>query len=669
MKRITGAKKKVVIASGIILGILVLLVATAEFTSRPKFCTTCHYMQPFYDSWSSSSHKDVPCVKCHFPPGLQSAIESKTIGIVHIVNYVSQFYKKSRPMAEVSDASCLRSGCHDKRLIAGKVTFKGVHFDHTSHLTKLRRGKKLRCTSCHSQIVQGKHIDVTETTCFLCHFKNSEGDPTIHKCTLCHEAPTKANSTKNIAYDHTNVINKNIACERCHTQMIIGDGAVPKQNCYHCHWEEKRLQRYDDFDFLHKKHITEHKIECEQCHTPIQHKLPQTNKINALDCLSCHVNSHKAQITLFTGKGGYDAHPAPNPMYSRTITCKGCHVFHEDTKQAAVNGSTFTASKKSCQNCHGKGFSRLLEQWKSESQKKLNELKNEYAKTLREVTKSTSAKKTKAAKLLKRAKYNIDIVEQGKSVHNVQFADNLLRGAHNDLVKALKIISSPWSLSAYKETSKNVPTECNSCHYGVVSKKVQIFGVDYSHQNHVVKRKIACRTCHSNDRRHGELIITKSKCASCHHNAETENCNTCHSLQASVYSGKLQISFAAIKPDTMFQSEVACTDCHNYADKQTVVADTNSCLECHDEGTVADNYLTLRDSTINSIHEVESWLRDHKNLNFTPEQKKDVEGMKNVLAIMKNDGSKGVHNPVFYHSAMDEFRKKIKSINSSKEKK
>ena len=63
------------------------------------------------------------------------------------------------------------SGCHETRLLQGKVKFKRFYFDHKPHLTELRRGKKLRCTSCHSQIVQGDHMKVTESTCFLCHFK------------------------------------------------------------------------------------------------------------------------------------------------------------------------------------------------------------------------------------------------------------------------------------------------------------------------------------------------------------------------------------------------------------------------------------------------------------------------------------------------------------------
>ncbi|MHC4404218.1 MAG: hypothetical protein ACYTG0_31575, partial [Planctomycetota bacterium] len=106
-------------------------------------------------SWQESSHKDVSCVKCHFPPGLGEKVRGKMLGLVQLAKYVTSS-EGPRPAAEVPDASCLRSGCHETRLLSGRVEFHGVSFDHRPHLQTLRRGKKLRCTSCHSQIVQGK---------------------------------------------------------------------------------------------------------------------------------------------------------------------------------------------------------------------------------------------------------------------------------------------------------------------------------------------------------------------------------------------------------------------------------------------------------------------------------------------------------------------------------
>ena len=178
-KKLSKKKRILVISLISFFGVLILLALSAEFTSRPKFCTTCHYMQSFYDSWATSSHKDVKCVTCHYEPGFKSALETKTVGLVHLVTYLTEFYKRSKPTAEVSDASCLRSGCHEKRLLSGKEKFKRVYFDHEPHLTELRRGKRLRCTSCHSQMVMGDHMKVTESSCFLCHFKAGPGDRKI----------------------------------------------------------------------------------------------------------------------------------------------------------------------------------------------------------------------------------------------------------------------------------------------------------------------------------------------------------------------------------------------------------------------------------------------------------------------------------------------------------
>ncbi|MEN3039698.1 MAG: NapC/NirT family cytochrome c, partial [Candidatus Kryptonium sp.] len=63
-------KNKIFLKFGIgIVAVLFVLAFSVEFTSRPSFCPTCHYMEPFYESWKASSHRDVTCVKCHFPPG------------------------------------------------------------------------------------------------------------------------------------------------------------------------------------------------------------------------------------------------------------------------------------------------------------------------------------------------------------------------------------------------------------------------------------------------------------------------------------------------------------------------------------------------------------------------------------------------------------------------
>ena len=134
--------------------------------------------------------------KFSFPRLLSSEIESastekvrgKMLGLVQLAKYLTGT-ESPRPAAEIPDASCLRSGCHDTRVLAGRVDFDGIPFDHAPHLERLRRGKRLRCTSCHSQIVQGTHMTVTQSTCFLCHFKDEFFNEGLAACTRCHQIP------------------------------------------------------------------------------------------------------------------------------------------------------------------------------------------------------------------------------------------------------------------------------------------------------------------------------------------------------------------------------------------------------------------------------------------------------------------------------------------------
>lgn len=125
-----------------ILAIILGAVSTVGFvqlSSQPGFCKSCHIMRPYYDSWTTSSHRKVPCIQCHIAPGIKAEAMTKVQAANMVVKYFTGAYG-TRPWADIDDAACLRSGCHSERLIEGEVEFKGVRFDHTHHLGELRRG-------------------------------------------------------------------------------------------------------------------------------------------------------------------------------------------------------------------------------------------------------------------------------------------------------------------------------------------------------------------------------------------------------------------------------------------------------------------------------------------------------------------------------------------------
>lgn len=663
LDNLSKRKKKVVIIGGSIVLAFVFLIASMEFTSRPKFCITCHYMQPFYDSWKSSSHKDVTCGACHFEPGIKSIIDTKTVGLVHLVTYVTKVYKKMKPMAEISDASCLREGCHETRLLSGKEKFGRTYFDHKPHLSEMRRGKKLRCTSCHSQIVQGAHMTVTETSCFLCHFKSAEGDPLLHDCLYCHDAPVSSEKGEAVTYNHANVLEQGIECERCHSTMIIGDGNVPKEYCFTCHMEPERLEHLSDGDYLHKIHITERKIDCERCHTPIQHKMPEKESLHLLDCTGCHIKPHMAQINLFRGTSGFEVHSIPNPKFIRSITCKGCHVIHEEHNRKSIKEEIFVASEKSCENCHGKGFSKLLAQWKKVSQKKLDQIQIDYRNARSAILNAKSRNRSKALELVKEAQYNIDLVDVGKSVHNIQFADELLRGAYKLLGEGLKQVGAKVTLKPYPETSKLVPTECNSCHFGIEEVSHPIRGMSFSHKIHVVQQEKKCVECHSNEKRHGELIMTRHKCAACHHSENTENCEHCHTTQKSIYDGTMKMDNFEFEPDAMFEAELECSGCHIYGELNQIKANSSSCVDCHGDDSYKETYNEWQKEIIDKLEKIDTWFLANRKLKPNLQEKKQIMWVKNAVLKIKADGSKGIHNFNSTQSLVDKCLEILNEIN------
>jgi hypothetical protein len=184
----------------------------------------------------------------------------------------------SKPFAEVEDGSCLRSGCHDRAQLAAKKVFKrGVAFDHARHLADGRRGPQLRCTSCHTQIVVSTHIQVTESTCFLCHFKGARAGRELHPvagCTGCHQTPPGDIVLGATRFSHAEVARRGVACASCHLNVVEGDGAAPRERCLTCHNQPEKLARYDDQPAIHAAHVTRHNVECSRCHTSIRHKLP-----------------------------------------------------------------------------------------------------------------------------------------------------------------------------------------------------------------------------------------------------------------------------------------------------------------------------------------------------------------------------------------------------------
>ncbi|MBK8550118.1 MAG: cytochrome c3 family protein [Ignavibacteria bacterium] len=233
--------------------------------------------------------------------------------------------------------------------------FKGIAFSHKHHLSEQKRGKTLKCVSCHSQIVQGTHMEVTVSTCTNCHFKKSN-DPDhkfdkLSDCNTCHQFKNKSKEQlTNLRYNHVSVVDNNIECAGCHSNVVEGTGNVGKERCFQCHFETERLDKYDDVGLIHSTHISKHSLDCSNCHSQIEHKIQKIDPNASPDCNSCHSNAHTSQVSLFSGENGFNVEKSPSSMFMSGINCKGCHIFHEMDK---MDINTSKAKGSSCEKCHG----------------------------------------------------------------------------------------------------------------------------------------------------------------------------------------------------------------------------------------------------------------------------------------------------------------------------
>lgn len=654
-KNVSGFKRFLLFFGLYFLIFFIILAVSAEITSRPSFCPTCHYMVPFYNSWKTSTHNNIQCVECHFEPGLEGTIKGKLNGLVQIVNYVSTSYKKRKPWADIPDNTCSRADCHATQSIQDTVyETSGILFNHKHHLSELKRGKKLKCTSCHSQIVQGSHMQVTYTTCFNCHFHKSD-DPEhkydkLANCQTCHNLQNKSTEQlSSMKYNHTVVVKNNMECASCHTNVIKGKGEVGKERCFQCHFEDDKLDKYPDVEFMHSTHIAKHSMSCMYCHSPIKHKVEEMDPSEPPDCQSCHEGAHSFQMSLYAGVNGYNTEKNPSSMYLSGINCKGCHALHETDSK---NIKTLKARKDACDKCHGQGYGNLIRQWEEASVKRLALIKSIYSTARNIVIASGNSKKNEALEKLEQANHNIKIVDIGKSVHNIQFADKLLIGSYGLMNEALKLINSPVRLPEFKSNTEFIPNECYNCHAGIQEISKQIFNKTFSHNVHIVKQRLQCDKCHSNERKHGQLILSQNSCTNCHHKKKSnEGCAECHQIQVQTYNGTIN---GKNQPDIMKQGGVNCTDCH-LSESVIVKPGNEICAKCHD----ADYNATMTDwqNDIKKTAGTLSELLGKIDKQYSSDN--DVIEAKNLLKKINSHPSLYVHNYDLLSTLLTERKKTI----------
>jgi nitrate/TMAO reductase-like tetraheme cytochrome c subunit len=651
----------------------VAVSGAVHHTAQPEFCNSCHIMEPYYKSWQESKHKDVSCIECHYEPGLLETAEGKFKALSQLAKYVTRT-QGTKPWAEVSDQSCLRSGCHAVSQLEGPIQFGNISFDHRQHLLESRRGRRLRCTTCHSQIVQDEHVSVTPSVCFSCHFMPGEdGKPPAKTsdCLICHGPPEDPVIVDGEPFEHDEYIERGVDCRECHNPVIEGDGTVRKERCHSCHSEIGHIERIGDTAFLHETHVTEHKVECFECHDEIHHgllplKAPAVAKKEG--CGTCHESPHDAARTLYAGTGAVGVSDSPSRMYETRVVCEACHsgrsgqlvpgaaahagsaahasiaaTVPADASHAGAPlsgphvGGVAAAGNVDCIHCHGTGYDGMSAQWQSAVSEQLGRLKP----LLDELEAQLPVAQDQPARTLfeeARQNHALVVLDGSRGVHNVGYALDALRASAARIDQARELLGLPREPSAAADMPFHSKDGCTNCHAGA-GRPAEVWPGErvFAHQKHL-SAGLDCDACHSTTE-HGKPSFPREQCASCHHqeseSRDVSDCASCHAAQAEMLSGAVP----GFEPKPGPMSSMECSECHGEA--PTVLRPKPSaCLLCH-AGTDYDKQFSQWKLALSELGaRVEAALSAaHPALDAAV-----LERARQALEAVRRDGSGGAHD-------------------------
>jgi len=553
----------------VFLCLLIMFVGLFKVSETPFFCGLCHNMKVYVDSWKASKHRSVSCIKCHYKPGLANHLRGKWQDGQLSLAYFVTGKSPTRPHAEIDDASCLQSGCHKRSDLKSDKVFKNVLFSHPRHIEQMRRQKQLRCTTCHSQIVQGAHMTVTDVECFICHFyKTKDQKEFITGCGTCHfEARGDIRVSEAFTFNHKLYIGRGIKCEQCHTSVVSGDGHVPEFACLQCHNKREILEARYTPEFLHRNHVTNHKVECFTCHSPIKHEITGLHYKgqDAQPCSDCHqVGLHGDQVGMYLGKGARLTPERPNRMAVINMDCAVCH-------QKGLGD----AAMATCRTCHGDLTDGMVERWK----KTLKEGEEDLLKQISAAkAASDSGTDARLRQAVDDAQYNYSFLKKGNGIHNIVYAMQVIKATEEALGtaegKGGEAGRKPGAPQAY----------CLLCHGQIEEQKVPFGSLNFPHGMHV-EGESSCLKCHSPYAEHGKTFL--KGCSSCHHGGGMGkvSCKDCHQGQEAMFSGK-GVKGLAEGPDAMW-GKVSCPQCHTAVKrgkKESIATVKSACVGCHDKG-------------------------------------------------------------------------------------
>lgn len=270
--------------------------------SSPSLCDNCHEIQPAYDQWRISSHKNVNCVTCHTDEGLPGYEKIVLAGLTNISTHLSGGFDLPA-QADVKDESCL--ACHSRDSLPETMPQASLKIAHSAHQDQ-------NCTTCHIRLVHPRLFDQAPAQLQVA--SRSPKD-----CSVCHPSP-------NPTYLHGDA---QVACSSCHSGNIPNHDVAVRLNsplqetCIDCHTQQRVSQPES----------------CQTCHTS-----PHAAELN---CAQCHSSNESWSARTFN-------HPVALTGTHAQLQCTQCHAASQ-----GPGVQTLSTGNYLCSNCHTPGHAPI----------------------------------------------------------------------------------------------------------------------------------------------------------------------------------------------------------------------------------------------------------------------------------------------------------------------
>ena len=519
-----GSRYRLMISMSLI--ILTLITGSNQaygYWSSPSFCRSCHTMEPHYESWEASPHREIPCMQCHLGERFDGELHSKWVAIKQLTSAVTGAYS-SMPYAKVSDSSCLASDCHasmDSEAPLGFTDLK-IGFKHGVHMEEMPRRIKLVCTSCHFQRLANVHMEVDKSTCFLCHFKEVEvAGRDIGGCDVCHGQAAEGSMASSYDVDHAEYAKRGMACDQCHVLEQTQMGLVGKERCLSCHNRSENLNRLDDPDLLHFEHVAKRKLHCYQCHRMIEHRFHTREAFSSQqDCHGCHQDSHSPQALLYAGSGAKGVDNLPDQMHTLGLDCAGCHRVPTDKAPGGADQVASTLSpKRACSKCHEDRYDEFVDAVGENLNEMLTYLEKRLQAVQKKVESGRAAGEAPSQEIqdgVATAALNVSFLKRARAIHNPQYAIQILRVSSEslyDLEDELEISDEEDDPPLGFELE-----DCDVCHDALPEPGELMLSGNrkFPHPRHVEETGLGCEGCHQGEEHPPKVSTAESACRSCH---------------------------------------------------------------------------------------------------------------------------------------------------------